>query len=359
MHLHQIQRRVRSLALFVALIGAILLPIAPAAAKDAAKAKKDNTYLVQRHESLAGIAYDLGTNTETLRLLNQMTTVDVVWTGQVLKTPPMVGTVAYVAKADDTLASIAARFGQPLAKVIEASQLSPATRLTAGQLLFVPVEGNPLSEELLTYAVRRGESLASIARKFGTSADAIARINNIKNINRIAPGVELLMPPINYEDSLADTPPGELGVAPIAHFPTETEKWIQVDLSEQRVVAWEGKTPVKTFIISSGRAATPTVTGVFRLWAKVAAQNMAGGSKEDGTYYFLRNVQWVQYFYRDYSFHGTYWHNNFGHPMSHGCVNMRNEDALWLYDWAAPENPNGDWLRVPEDQPGTLVVVHL
>jgi lipoprotein-anchoring transpeptidase ErfK/SrfK len=53
-----------------------------------------------------------------------------------------------------------------------------------------------------------------------------------------------------------------------------------------------------------------------------------------GPGYDLPNVQWVMYFYRDYSLHGAYWHNNFGQPMSHGCVNMRNEDAKWLYDWA-------------------------
>jgi len=41
----------------------------------------------------------------------------------------------------------------------------------------------------------------------------------------------------------------------------------------------------------------------------------------------------VQYFYKGYALHGTYWHNNFGRPMSHGCVNMTNDDALWMYEW--------------------------
>jgi hypothetical protein len=133
------------------------------------------------------------------------------------------------------------------------------------------------------------------------------------------------------------------------------EKWIQVDLSEQKVVAYEGETPVREFIVSTGRAATPTVTGVFRMWVRTPIQDMY--DRFNGSYY-LEDVQWVQYFYEDYSFHGTYWHNNFGHPMSSGCVNMTNADAEWLYKWAMPEwDGEAGWLYTT-DQNNTLVVVH-
>ncbi|RME65323.1 MAG: L,D-transpeptidase [Caldilineae bacterium] len=115
---------------------------------------------------------------------------------------------------------------------------------------------------------------------------------------------------------------------------------------------------VKEFIVSTGLPGTPTVQGVFRMWVRVRVQTMSGGNRASGTYYSLPNVEWVQYFYEDYSFHGTYWHNNFGHPMSHGCVNMRNEDAEWLFKWAMPEwDGERDWLRT-DDANATLVYIH-
>lgn len=136
----------------------------------------------------------------------------------------------------------------------------------------------------------------------------------------------------------------------------DEERWIRVDLSEQIVVAYEGKKPVRAFVISSGLPRTPTVTGEFRILTKVSAQTMSGGS---GAYaYYLPNVKWVQYFYRDYGFHGTYWHNNFGHPMSHGCINMTNADAKWLFDWAGPTwDGKTTWYKSNAENPGTYVIV--
>ena len=142
-------------------------------------------------------------------------------------------------------------------------------------------------------------------------------------------------------------------------FPTTHEKWIDVDLSEQRVVAYEGTKAVRAFTVSTGLARTPTVQGEFRIQLKVQRQTMSGGSAAYG-YYSLPNVQWVQYFYQEYAFHGAYWHDNFGQPMSHGCINMTNDDAKWLFDWAGPIfDENGPtWQRPAKDNPGTLVRVH-
>jgi lipoprotein-anchoring transpeptidase ErfK/SrfK len=136
------------------------------------------------------------------------------------------------------------------------------------------------------------------------------------------------------------------------------DKWIEVDLSDQKVYAYEGETLVKEFIVSTGLPGTPTVTGEFRIWVRTPIQDMYGGSRAGGDYYYLKDVQWVQYFYEDYSFHSTYWHNNFGRPMSRGCVNMTNADAEWLYNWAFPEwNGEIDWFR-PLETNATLVIVH-
>jgi len=85
---------------------------------------------------------------------------------------------------------------------------------------------------------------------------------------------------------------------------------------------------VQSFLVSTGTAYTPTVTGLFKIYVKHPAADMAGPG------YDLPGVPYVMMFYEDYGIHGTYWHNNFGTPMSHGCVNMRTEDAAWLYNWA-------------------------
>ena len=141
----------------------------------------------------------------------------------------------------------------------------------------------------------------------------------------------------------------------------DEERWIRVDLTEQMVIAYEFGQPIRAFRISSGLRGTPTVTGEFRIRMKVRSQTMSGGSKESGTFYSLPNVEWVQYFYKDYGFHGTYWHNNFGNPMSHGCVNMTNMDAKWLFDFAGPawdEEIDSSWQRSTEENAGTLVIVH-
>lgn len=112
------------------------------------------------------------------------------------------------------------------------------------------------------------------------------------------------------------------------------EKWIEVDLSEQRTTAYERATPIKNFIIASGTKGHETVVGEFAIWLKVRSQTMQGGSKADGSYYSIPNVEWVSYFYKDYALHGAWWREKFGYPASHGCVNMSNADAKWVFDWA-------------------------
>jgi lipoprotein-anchoring transpeptidase ErfK/SrfK len=106
------------------------------------------------------------------------------------------------------------------------------------------------------------------------------------------------------------------------------ERWLDINLSTQRVHAYDGHRLIKTFVVSTGLPGTPTVTGRFRVYVKYTSTLMAGPG------YYLPNVPWTMYFYGGYGIHGTYWHNNFGQPMSHGCVNMRNEDAEWVFHFA-------------------------
>jgi lipoprotein-anchoring transpeptidase ErfK/SrfK len=106
-------------------------------------------------------------------------------------------------------------------------------------------------------------------------------------------------------------------------------RWIDVDLTNQRVYAYEGDTIVNSFIVSTGTARTPTVTGKFKVYIRLRSGNMRGPG------YFLPDVPYIMYFHKSYGLHGTYWHHNFGTPMSHGCVNLSIEDAAWLYDWSS------------------------
>lgn len=112
------------------------------------------------------------------------------------------------------------------------------------------------------------------------------------------------------------------------------EKWIEVDLSEQRTTAYERATPVRSFVVTTGKRGHETVKGEFSIWLRVRSQTMQGGSRADGSYYSIPNVEWVSYFYKDYAIHGAWWRDQFGVPGSRGCVNMRNEDAKWVYEWA-------------------------
>lgn len=137
------------------------------------------------------------------------------------------------------------------------------------------------------------------------------------------------------------------------------EKWIEIDLSDQKLYGWAGNNKVYEFSVSTGRKWTPTVEGEFRIWIKLKSTRMRGGSRERGDYYDLPNVPYTMFFHKGYGIHGTYWHNNFGTPMSHGCVNLRTEDAKLLFDWAEPVVPESSWTVKPTPaNPGTRVVVH-
>lgn len=136
------------------------------------------------------------------------------------------------------------------------------------------------------------------------------------------------------------------------------EKWIEVSLDDQKLRAWEGNKLVMEFPISSGLWA-PTPKGTFNVWYKARNTRMTGGSKDLGTFYDLPNVPNNLFFYQGYALHGAYWHNNFGHPMSHGCVNEPLANAAQLFEWAGPNLPAGqNAVTASAENPGARVVVH-
>jgi hypothetical protein len=139
------------------------------------------------------------------------------------------------------------------------------------------------------------------------------------------------------------------------------EKHIYVDLASQTLTAYQGNNLYMTALVSTGKW-NKTPTGEFTIWGKYKATKMSGGSGAD--YYYLPNVPYVMFFEgpgapagAGFSLHGAYWHNNFGHPMSHGCVNMRTVDAQKLYDWASPET-RSNVTSATQDNPGTKITIY-
>jgi lipoprotein-anchoring transpeptidase ErfK/SrfK len=143
------------------------------------------------------------------------------------------------------------------------------------------------------------------------------------------------------------------------------EKWIDVDLTRQQLVAFEGRRPVFATLISSGRKNPqdkehdfPTPVGTYRIREKHVTTTMDGDVASDGPY-SIEDVPWVMYFQGSYALHGAFWHDSFGNMRSHGCVNMAPEDARTLFGWADPPLPAG-WHGVfaRDDAAGSRVVVH-
>lgn len=142
---------------------------------------------------------------------------------------------------------------------------------------------------------------------------------------------------------------------------TQGEKHIYVDLATQTLTAYQGDTLFMTAKVSTGKW-FETPTGEFTIWEKVRSTKMSGGEGAD--YYNLPNVPYVMFFSgsgiaasRGFGLHGAYWHNNFGHPMSHGCVNMREVDAKKLYEWATPVS-SGNYTPATVDNPGTKITIY-
>lgn len=111
------------------------------------------------------------------------------------------------------------------------------------------------------------------------------------------------------------------------------QRWIEIDLSTQRLTAWEGDQPIHTVIISTGKKETPTIPGIFAIQSKRSLERMRGSD------YDIPDVPYAMYYHRGYAIHGAYWHNRFGTPVSHGCINLPVKQAEWLFNWTSLKTP--------------------
>jgi hypothetical protein len=112
------------------------------------------------------------------------------------------------------------------------------------------------------------------------------------------------------------------------------ERWVGVCLKEQTAIAYEGDTPLFAALVATGVQSTPTVQGVFRTWWRLTSRRMTGPG------YYLEEVTWTEYFHGGYALHTAYWHDVFGRPRSHGCVNLSPYDAWWIHEWSAAGGSN-------------------
>ncbi len=350
-------------------------------------AHADTRYTVQPGDTLSGIALRYGVTVDAIVVANNLPSRSVIYAGQSLIIPSAgasqsQGTTQttggkYTVQSGDSLTSVAARFGITRQTLAAANGISASSYLYVGQVLTIPGAAQtqpdpPKTQPTNTpqppptatsipptavptttaepvqapsdadkgkpvkYTVQSGDTLSKIAVQFHTTVNNLQSLNNLGNTNYIYVGQVLIIVAGNDQDT---GPAGTATAAPTAR-PEPTPpmgkygpKWVDVDLSDQTMTAYEGDTPVYTSRVSSGTYDHPTVVGTYRVYAKYVTAKMEGG-QGTSEYYYIPDVPYTMYFYGGYALHGAYWHNNFGHPMSHGCVNLPVDVAKWMFDWA-------------------------
>lgn len=315
---------------------AALLWLSTAPAQATPRATDPIVHIVQWGETLNLIARRYGTTYTAIASANNLSNPNFVYVGQRLVIPtngPSASagsTTLYVVCRGDTLRTIAARHGTTVSVLASLNGLRNPDFIWVGQRLEVPSSSvapasPPDQSSSVVHVVQRGEFVASIAWKYGTTSSAIIRANNLVNPSLIYVGQRLTIPAGGTSPSSSDTPSGTSGAG---------EKWIDVNLSAQTLHAYVGNQVVYTARVSTGIARYPTPAGTFFIQRKYTYDDMTGGSRARGDYYYLPDVPYCMYYYAGYALHGTYWHSNFGTPMSHGCTNLSTPDAEWLFYWA-------------------------
>ncbi len=246
----------------------------------------------------------------------------------------LVGFIVFFALTSPALASFARNAGAPKQENLWAPAQVPKPSVT-------PIDGSAFAAQAADASTDVPTEVAATSVPTDvvtpTVAPAVAPIATESPTEAaIAAPAATETPGTMAMEVLADTPTSAYVAptrsapkAPVVASSGNGARWIDVDLSSQMVYAYEGDTVVNSFLVSTGTWIHPTVTGKFAVYIKLRSGNMSGPG------YFLPNVPYIMYFYKSYGLHGTYWHSNFGTPMSHGCVNLRTDDAAWLYNWAS------------------------
>jgi lipoprotein-anchoring transpeptidase ErfK/SrfK len=218
----------------------------------------------------------------------------------------------------------------PTGAALAQGALPPAAPL-ASNVPIVPPPNSPQGPTVqtgaTTHVVARGENLYRIGLRYGVSVQALVWANGLRNANTVYAGQRLVIPNQTGVIPPAPTPAPQPGPG------TGAGKEIVVVLREQKVYAYENGKLLHSSLASTGTTYHPTPVGKYKIYVKYASTLMTGPG------YYLPNVPYTMYFYGGYGLHGTYWHNNFGRPMSHGCVNLPTPEARWFYEWAPVGTP--------------------
>ncbi len=379
------RRYCRRIALAM-LAGVLLLSVAGLAAADG------TTHVVQPGETLFRIAVNYGVTVDALRAANGIVGTT-IYVGQTLvipdgsspaANPPSAssgGSVVHIVQRGETLFLIGLQYGLTWDQIAAANGIV-GTKIYAGQQLVIPLGGSadvsptqpaatdvppaqapptdvpatqppptlpaptdvpaaqpppaptatPASTGNTIHIVQPGETLFIIGNQYGVSWVAIQQANNLIGTT-IYVGQQLIIPPAGTMPN-PSTDGGATGLnVPPPPAEDATGKRFLIVLSQQRLYAYDGDQMVRTTLISSGIAAYPTPVGIFHIYVRYRSTEMIGPG------YDLPNVPYTQYFYQGYGLHGTYWHHNFGTPMSHGCINMPTPEAEWAFNWATYGTP--------------------
>ena len=324
---------------------------ATAASTNPVQASPGGTYTIRPGDTLIGIAGRHGVTVSQLATANGLRANAWVYVGQRLTIPgastPTTTTSSspaapsssgtYVIRPGDTLIGVAFRYRVTVGQLARANGLMTNSWVYTGQRLKIPGAATPTSPSTSptpatppvsspggTYTVRPGDSLIHIATRHGVSVSRLAAANGLYTTSWVYVGQRLKLPDASTPTTTTPT----TTTPPPANTQNNSGKWIGINLTTQTVTAYSGQTAVFSTRVSTGTWRTPTVVGTFHIYVKYVSTHMSGPG------YSLPNVPYTMYFYRGYGLHGTYWHNNFGTPMSHGCVNLSTPDAQWLFNWA-------------------------
>jgi LysM repeat protein len=296
-------------------------------------------HVVQRGENLSSIAARYGTTVNAIVSANGLANANYIYAGQRLTIPSAGGsggTVAasgtYTVRRGDTLASIAARHGTTVRAIASANGLANANYIYPGQRLTIPggsgstggSGGQAGASNGSTYTVRRGDTLASIAYRHGTTAWAIASANGLANPNYIYPGQRLRIP------AGGGSPP-----APAA--PAGGAKRIVVDLSDQRMYVYQGGQLLWAWVVSTGRAGQETTVGNYKVLNKIP--------NAYASTWGLQMPYWLGIYWAGSLQNGIHalpiqadgqrlWDGYLGQRVSFGCIILGTQNAATLYNWA-------------------------
>jgi LysM repeat protein len=299
-------------------------------------------HVVQRGETLWSIATRYGTTTQALVQANGLANANYIYAGQRLilpggNTSPASGGATYVVQRGDTLYSIAARHGTTAQALARANGLANANYIYVGQRLTIPGASSPASSSspssggTQVYTVRRGDTLAAIAYRYGTTVWAIASANGLANPNYIYPGQTLRI----AAGSPAAAPAPVTGVSP-------TGRRIVIDLSEQRLYVYQNGQLLWNWVVSTGRPGQETAVGHYQVLNKLP-----------NAYAYTWGLQmpyWLGIYWAGSLQNGIHalpiqadgqrlWSGYLGTPVSFGCIILGTQNAQMLYNWATVSTP--------------------